>query len=79
MPVMDRRLFLRRLASGLVGATIAPDIDLERLLWVPKPMIVVPAMPAVVHRFVTPDWIAHEALRMFENNLKFAKFVTREY
>jgi len=40
---IDRRAFLRALAASAVGMTLDP----ERLLWVPKPMIVVPAMPAL--------------------------------
>lgn len=30
----------------LLAAPIAATVDVERLLWVPKPIIVVPAMPS---------------------------------
>lgn len=41
---MNRRNFLQLLAaSGAFAATF----DIEKLLWVPKPMIVVPEMPKV--------------------------------
>jgi hypothetical protein len=38
---MNRRAFLSLLAAAGAGATFDP----ERLLWVPKPIITVPAMP----------------------------------
>lgn len=38
---MNRRAFLHRLALAASGLAVDP----ERLLWTPKPMIVVPAMP----------------------------------
>lgn len=38
---MNRRVFLQSLMVAAAGSTF----DLERLLWVPKPMITVPAMP----------------------------------
>lgn len=41
---MTRREFFERLA--LAAAAIA--VDPERLLWTPKPMIVVPALPTTV-------------------------------
>jgi hypothetical protein len=40
---MDRRSFLRH----LLMLPIAAQLDVERLLWVPKPLVVVPAMPAI--------------------------------
>lgn len=42
---MNRRDFLARLTGGAVGLVVGQEIDWERLLWTPKPMIVVPAMP----------------------------------
>ena len=41
---MDRRSFLRLLSSGTVGAIVGAELDIEKLLWVPKPMITIPAM-----------------------------------
>jgi hypothetical protein len=38
---MDRRGFL----AVLLGTAAAEAIDFERLLWIPKPIITVPAMP----------------------------------
>ena len=39
--MIDRRSFLRILLASPLVATL----DVEQLLWVPKPIIVVPAMP----------------------------------
>ena len=56
---MDRRGFLGRLIRGMAGAAVAAEaaseIDIERLLWVPKPMITVPAMPMPVHVFSSTE------------------------
>ncbi len=43
---MRRRDLLRLLLS--TPALALADLDVERLLWVPKPMVVVPAMPALL-------------------------------
>jgi len=43
---MGRRDFLARLLGSAAGAAIASTVDLDRLLWVPTPIITVPAMPA---------------------------------
>lgn len=49
----SRRDFLRRAIAGGVGlATVGAEFDLERLLWVPKPMVTVPAMPLAFHPLV---------------------------
>jgi hypothetical protein len=45
---MNRRGFLRLLGLGVAGAVADAELDLERLLWVPKPMITVPALPSGV-------------------------------
>jgi hypothetical protein len=37
----DRRTFLRM----LLATPIAMELDVEKLLWVPRPMITVPALP----------------------------------
>lgn len=42
--MIDRRAFI----SLLVGSAAAEAIDIERLLWVPKPIITVPAMPSLL-------------------------------
>ena len=44
---MNRRAFLELLAHGALGAAVASTFDLEKLLWVPKPMVTVPAMPSI--------------------------------
>ena len=41
----SRRAFLKALLAAPVVAAGAFEVDWERLLWVPKPLIVVPAMP----------------------------------
>jgi hypothetical protein len=40
---MDRRTFLRH----LLALPIAAQLDVERLLWVPKSIITVPALPRI--------------------------------
>lgn len=42
---MDRRSFLRLLLATPLAATV----DVEALIWVPKPIIVVPAFPRGVN------------------------------
>lgn len=42
---MRRRDFLRLLLASPIAATV----DVEQLLWVPKPIVVVPAMPTVLN------------------------------
>lgn len=64
---MNRRDFLRRVLSGAAGLAIGADLDVERLLWVPKPIITVPAMP--VECGVPIEWITTECLRMFKNQM----------
>lgn len=57
---MNRRAFLQLLTTGAIGAGLAESIDLERLLWTPKPIITVPAMPKAMGmsvRFVR-EWDA---------------------
>lgn len=39
---IDRRSFLRLLLASAAASTL----DVEKLLWVPKPMIVVPGIPS---------------------------------
>jgi hypothetical protein len=41
---VDRRDFLKRLLGTAAGVALASTYDLEKLLWVPKPMITVPAL-----------------------------------
>ena len=68
--MIDRRAFLRRLATGIIGATVGAELDIERLLWVPKSIITVPDMSFVGHNtFISPDWITREALAILENHL----------
>lgn len=39
---LTRRAFLRKLWLGAAALPIAAELDWERLLWVPKPIITVP-------------------------------------
>ncbi len=43
---MTRRDWLKL----LLAAPIAATVDVEKLLWVPKPIVTVPAMPLRFHR-----------------------------
>lgn len=77
--MMNRRDFVRRLVAGLAGTAVAAEMDLERLLWVPKPMIVVPELPGGLHTFASIDWVTRECLRRLEQQLSFANVVDRHY
>ena len=47
--MIDRRAFLRRLGFGTVSAAAAVcTFDVEKLLWVPREMIAVPAPPIIL-------------------------------
>jgi len=46
---MQRRDFLKL----LLGTAIAEVVDVEKLLWVPKPIITVPALPPTMYGI---DW-----------------------
>lgn len=57
----------RDLLRILLAAPIAATVDVERLLWVPKPIIVVPAMPSpqTIKKFIYyygVDWVKWEGL-----------------
>ena len=73
---MNRRAFLHLVSM----AAPAMALDPERLLWTPKPMIVVPALPtAGVNSLLTFDHVLREALQVLEHNLIFASDVNRSY
>ena len=81
---LSRRHFLTLIGAAGAGAALVPELDLDRLLWVPgQKTIFLP--PAVVdasldgHQFVTVDWITREALKILENNLAFSKRLNRQY
>lgn len=40
---MNRRDFIARLLGTAAGAALGATLDLDKLLWVPKPIITVPA------------------------------------
>lgn len=69
--MIDRRTFLRRLGFGTVAAAAAANslFDVERLLWIPRPMIMVPATFRGANRIEITDWLAMEGLRLLEINL----------
>ena len=51
-----RRGFLRALAMALPATVAGAELDLERLLWVPKAMVTVPGLPAA-GLLITPAWV----------------------
>ena len=75
---MDRRAFLRALLAGAAGAALGAELDIERLLWVPKPIISVPAMP-VAADFVFTDWLTQEYLELLKKTLVMAPTFNPEY
>jgi hypothetical protein len=74
---IDRRRFLQFLGGTAAGVAIAPLIDVERLLWTPKPMILAPTIEELA--FITPNWITMEALRILENNLTTARMFAPDW
>lgn len=75
---MNRRAFLGWLIGTAAGVAAAPYLDVDKLLWVPKPIITVPAFPGGNH-FVTPEWVVRETLAMFEKNLQMLTLFDRQY
>lgn len=67
---MDRRGFLQIFGAGIARAVVGAELDLERMLWVPKPMVTVPALPAG-NQFVTPDWMVKEYLKVLKREKAF--------
>ena len=61
--IVIRRDFLRRFGFGVAGLVVGAELDLERLLWVPKPLITVPAMSDAT--FITPDWIMQDVAKFW--------------
>lgn len=66
--VVDRRAFLGLLAGGVAGTVVAASVDLEALIWTPKSIIVVPAMPGT-HDGITPQWINREIFKRLRNQM----------
>lgn len=75
--MLGRRDFLRRLLTGAAGMAIGAELDIDRLLWVPKPIITVPA--AMGETVVSVDWVTMEALRLLKNNLTLTSTFTRAF
>lgn len=71
-----RRGFLARLLAGGVGLAVCAELDLERLLWVPKPMVTVPGLWTGDPGY---NWLVREYARLLKNNLVIAKHVNREW
>ena len=55
--LMDRREFFRLAMRGAFGAAVAHGYDWDRLLWVPKPIMVVPGS---MNSLITPEWVRNE-------------------
>lgn len=75
-PGLDRRAFLKILGSSAAIAAAVPMLDLEALIWTPKPMIVVPGL--VGNQLVTPAWMTKEALRLLKEKLALARYLLRQ-
>lgn len=79
MGLTSRRTFLQRFAAAIAGTAAASTFDLERLLWVPTPIITVPALPFAGPVFVTDDWVAREVLHHLKRNLVMCDRINRTY
>lgn len=68
----------RGLLRALLATTAASTVDFEQLLWVPKPIITVPAMPIMGQLLYTGnyDWLyRNEAFLMFVQSRKPMRFI----
>lgn len=73
----SRRQFLR---GALAATAIAATVDVEQLLWTPgEKTIFLPESVELYEGLLTPDWVTREALRILQNNLKFASQFSRDY
>jgi len=78
---MNRRSFLRFLLASAAAEAVAETIDIERLLWVPKPIITVPAMPscrANLGKIVAEAWEAVVGSTP-EDNLFATSWIYKEF
>ena len=66
--MLERRSFLRRLGLAVPSLVVGSEIDLDRLLWVPTPMVTVPDMA----------WVMRQTLQGLAHNLAFALQVNRD-
>jgi hypothetical protein len=65
---MDRRSFLRTLATISAGAVLDPD----RLLWVPgQRTFFIPAPRVNRNTLITPEWIMADVLTHWEQGIQF--------
>lgn len=79
MGSVNRRDFLARLGFGAAGLIVGAELDLERLLWVPKPIISVPDVSLFGNTFISPEWVTHEVCWIFVNNLRVAGRLDRQW
>ncbi len=81
--MLDRRTFLRRLILGAPALGLAADLDWEKLLWVPKPMIVVPPMPVIFtpkyYEVGVPIYLEEILPLDQQQRLGVAEFVIQDY
>lgn len=74
---MNRRSFLQLLSTGALGAVIAPELDLERLLWVPGQKTIF--LPSATLGTFDPIFYTNEALRILANSLGMCRFFAQHY
>ena len=78
--MIDRRTFLRRLLLTTPAVSLGMDLDWEKLLWLPKSMIVVPHMPTIFtpryYEVAVPVYV--EDLRLITNT-SLGNVVSDEY
>jgi hypothetical protein len=64
---VNRRAFIERILSGAAGIALGAELDIERLLWVPKAIVTVPEMSTCT--LITPAWVTQEAARFWSEAL----------
>lgn len=71
---LSRRQFWKLAASGVVGAVVTANVDIEKLLWVPgEKTYFLPAEKAFGgNTLITTEWLTKEVLRVMKQNLKLA-------
>lgn len=77
---LSRRQFWKLAASGVVGAAVTANVDIERLLWVPgEKTYFLPAEKVFTGKLISPEWMTKEIARLLKRNLQFAQQITRQH
>lgn len=76
---ISRRQFWKLAASGVVGAVVTANVDLEKLLWVPGEKTYFLPSASGANTLITPEWMAKEVLKVLKRNLRFVNGFNSSY